>query len=216
MIKERKALREAGLARETADISKRIQREIRAISRARKKGRIGEILREFKDLKFITGIKSDKKKSKTASMTDKTGSKVYDRQEVANVFAYFYADLYSRKTMEGPVGNPFRGRESEERRISEGEIRKQLEKMARKKAADGSGVVVEMLQAGREELLEAVAVTYNELMKEDAMVPSDWMMTRLIVIFKKREVISPCQRTIVRLQFFQFCTNCSVEFCANG
>ena len=46
MIKERKALREAGLARETADISKRIQREIRTISRARKKGRIDEIHRE--------------------------------------------------------------------------------------------------------------------------------------------------------------------------
>ena len=124
-------------------------------------------------------------------MTDKTGSKVYDRQEVADVFADFYADLYSRKTMVGPVGNPFRGREIEEKKISEREIRKQLEKMARKKAADGSGVVVEMLQAGGEELLEAIAVTYNELMKEDAMVPSDWMMTRLIVIFKKGDQSLP-------------------------
>ena len=93
--------------------------------------------------------------------------------------------------MVGPVGNPFRGREIEEKRISEGEIRKQLEKMARKKAADGSGVVVEMLQAGGEELLEAIAETYNELMKEDAMVPSDWMMTRLIVIFKKGDQSMP-------------------------
>ena len=63
--------------------------------------------------------------------------------------------------------------------------------MVRKKAADGSGVVVEMLQAGGEELLEAIAETYNELMKEDAMVPSDWMMTRLIVIFKKGDQSLP-------------------------
>ena len=79
------------------------------------------------------------------------------RQEIADVFADFYQDLFAARSggLEKKPWAEEDGKETEA--MTSGEIRKQLKKMAKHKAADHKGLVVEMLQEGSNKLLELIA-----------------------------------------------------------
>jgi hypothetical protein len=77
----------AGHRKDEKDLQKRIQKELRSITRARKRARIGSILEEFKGLKFITRIRKNEKRQLIGSVRDKDGVLKTDRQEIADIFA---------------------------------------------------------------------------------------------------------------------------------
>ena len=79
---------------ERRDISHRIRKELRKISRARQNTKIDQILNDFKGLKHIAGIRSGGKKHRLTSVMDKSGNVVDDRQSIVDVFAEFYRELY--------------------------------------------------------------------------------------------------------------------------
>ena len=58
LIGERRAARSAGLTLKATAASKLIQKEIRAIARARKLAKISNILEEFRGLRFINGARA--------------------------------------------------------------------------------------------------------------------------------------------------------------
>ena len=86
--------RQANQLQEAIDISKEINKVVRAMSRHRQKKKIDKILREFRGLKYIKSIKSNHKKHVIAAMRTSEGEVVMSRAEIANVFADFYEQLY--------------------------------------------------------------------------------------------------------------------------
>jgi hypothetical protein len=77
-----------------SQLSKIIQKEIRAIKRATRRAEVDNILHEYRDLKKISGIKSQKVKELMPSMKDTAGSLQHERQSIADIFATFYEQLY--------------------------------------------------------------------------------------------------------------------------
>ena len=70
LIAGRRLARQHGQRDHIKALSKSIQREVRAVARARSTARIGKILEEFKGLKFVAGIKNKNKKNMVTSMID--------------------------------------------------------------------------------------------------------------------------------------------------
>ena len=59
--------------------------------------------------------------------------------------------------------------------------------MAKGKAADTRGLVVEMLQQGNEELMEMLAGLFDNRLDLTSVPPDGWRTTKLLVLFKKGE-----------------------------
>ncbi len=57
--------------------------------------------------------------------------------------------------------------------------------MAKGKAADKSGIVVEMLQAGGCKLAELMATTFSQLLLDELEPPDSWKQSLITVLFKK-------------------------------
>ena len=88
-------------------LSKCIQKEIRTQKRRKRRAHIGGVLEKFRNLKSIARIKTRRRRTLITHMTDKEGSKRTTRQEIADVFAEFYEQLYSSTAeptlQEGPA-----------------------------------------------------------------------------------------------------------------
>ena len=69
--------------------AKLVQKEMKALLQARKRGKISKILAQFQGLKQITGIKQNGKRTAISSVYDAAGKEVSDRQGIADVFAIF-------------------------------------------------------------------------------------------------------------------------------
>eukprot|EP00973_Karenia_brevis_P021321 2931529-Karenia_brevis.AAC.1 len=78
-----------------SDLSKKIQSSIRTSMRKHKREKIQERLHEFRNLKSISGIRSNGQHRLLQSVVDKNGNVQEDRQQIVDVFADFYTDLYS-------------------------------------------------------------------------------------------------------------------------
>ena len=57
--------------------------------------------------------------------------------------------------------------------------------MRNNKAADGAGIVAEMLKAGGEQMLRVITDTFNDILRGGQPPPEAWKETRLKVLFKK-------------------------------
>ena len=160
-----------------------MQKEIKAITKARKRARIAVILEQFRGLKFIAGIKANGKRNHIGAVLDNHGELQNNRDDIVNVFADFYADLYRTRECNSPPHFVLNDIVSE--RISLDDVRKQLHAMASRKAADSKGIVAELLKHSSDKLLEAIALLFEDVVKPQAMPPESWKQTRLKVLFKK-------------------------------
>jgi hypothetical protein len=145
-------------------LSKQIQREIRKTMRSKKTNQIQERLQQFTGLRQLGNIRANGKKRIIASVIDKHGMHQSDRQAIANVFADFYADLYAHKDEE--LNGPLVEEETEERveAFTVQEAIAQLGSMAKGKAPDASGLVVEMLRDGSNTLLRIIVDLFNDIL----------------------------------------------------
>ena len=84
-------------------VSKLIQKEMRALLKARKNAKIDRILSQFRDIKQICMVKRSGKHDYIGSVTKATGELQHDRQLIADVFSDFYSDLYARREEETPM-----------------------------------------------------------------------------------------------------------------
>jgi exonuclease III len=116
MIEHRRSLPPASNATERTQLSKAIQRAIRKARRKQTTSAIDRILKNFRGIKHIKDIKSLSRKKFITHMTNTSGAAVADRQEIANVFADFYEDLYASKVEVAPdiPQNQHDGRHDEE------------------------------------------------------------------------------------------------------
>ena len=192
-IKERRELRKCkgtNTAR-IASISKEIQHELTKSMRRRCRERISEILSNFKDLKSIASIRSNGKSQFISSVKDSHGQAKHSRQDIADVFADFYTDLYrSRDAQASPLHRDHPESDAVPDVTAE-EVGAILKKMAKRKAGDTSGLVVEMLQKGGSALWSLLAELFTDVLKPEAAPPEQWRKARLIVLFKKGDKQDP-------------------------
>ena len=92
LIAERRQVRSHGVeqGRTVKQISKELQRELRAWDRLQNRQKITKILEEFKGIQKIGFVRSNEEKQRLTSVTDEYGDIKYDRQEIVDVYASFY------------------------------------------------------------------------------------------------------------------------------
>ena len=191
IIAERREARRSGNRSLAADLSKQIQRETRALLRARKRGKISRIMHEFQGLRLIAGIRGNAKRKFIGSMRNSHGEICYGREEIANVFADFYAELYRLRCQEPDDVLEMEASLAQMQPVTVSEIREQLKGMANKKAADSKGIVVELLKESSDHFLELIATIFTDVLDPNAEVPAAWQETQIKVLFKKGEPTLP-------------------------
>ena len=165
------------------DISKELQKEMRAWERIRKRHVIEKILLEFKGLHNISNIGNDGKKMRLTSVRDENGVEQHGRQEIVDVFATFYEELYKRRHIEhqgveAPIQDSAVVRASVQP-ISKAEVKKQAVHMKNGTAADGSGLVTDMIKFGHDKMFEMIAHLFNEVLLNGGLPPAESKHTRI-------------------------------------
>ena len=150
----------------------------------RKQDKIGKILSEFRGLKEISAIKGTHQTPKIDEIEDKNGDLTTGKENIANVFADFYEDLYKARL--AMVAAPLsQDGAADVEAISLQELVESLAEMRRGKARDDSGVIAETLRDGSELLLQEFLDLFNDVLSMKREVPTAWKQTRLTMIFKR-------------------------------
>ena len=167
--------------------SKAIQKEMKALKRARRSARVTEVLTEYKDLKRLAHIKRDGKVHCIGSMIDKNGTEKFEREDVADVFADFFESLYEDMAFERPIYNNL----AKVPDVQVCELRQQLNKMKPKKSADDASIVAELLKSSSDGTLEVIAKLFTSIMKPESSIPDYWKKSSIRVLFKKGDCKNP-------------------------
>jgi hypothetical protein len=80
-----------------SQVSKDLQKELRKARREMGRTVIGRLLDEFKDLKRVANVRSGGKKHHLTTMRRSNGDVVDEKQEMVDIFADFYAELYATR-----------------------------------------------------------------------------------------------------------------------
>ena len=100
-------------------------------------------------------------------MKQKDGHVVTDRQEIADVFAEFYEELFSGRAdinTSNPVGSMNTGKCHDVSDVTAEEVDDQLKKMSWRKACDSSGMAVELLKDGGRYLREVLGSIFSHML----------------------------------------------------
>ena len=151
------------------------------------------LLERFSGLKEITNIRSRGKKRQMSAMRQANGTEVHEKQDIADVFASFYEQLFGPKGDEEVKEDQPSEDEREETPppVTAEEVQEQLKKMAKKKAADAAGIVVEMLQCGGQALAELLAEVFSAILQAKARPPEYWKMAMVKVLYKAGDAKDP-------------------------
>ena len=163
-------------------ISKRIQKEMKALKRLERKEKIQHILKEFRGLKYIAGIKTCKQQKFAASMLDTDGTEQTERQTIADIFATFYADLYT--TQNTGASFTFTNDGLQIPLFTSMELMREIKHLKNNRCADSSGLVAEMLKNGGTTLTEILRDTFNQILQKNAALPHKWKQTVFKVLHK--------------------------------
>ena len=187
LIEKRRLLPHASPQR--TDVSKEIRKQVRKLTAKERRSHISDMLDKFADLKNIHRIKTRKKRQLMISAMDRNGVETTDRQSIADIFADFYRELYASPRQEQP--EPNRGTKGQVKPFSLEEIQRQLKRLKSKRAADGDGVVAEMLKYGGIQLQIALQDMYNEILKDSKMSPKQWRKSVVSVLYKSGDTRLP-------------------------
>ena len=151
-------------------LSKQIQEQMRKQLRKHKREQIQERLFDFRNIKSISGVRARRQKHMLQSVLDPTGNLHEDRQEIVDVFADFYGKLYSSLRIPAhSIPNLFG--EEQVGDITREEVRAVFQKMRKGKAADKSGLTLEMFLHGSEDLVQMIAALFTAILRLDALPP---------------------------------------------
>lgn len=107
-------------------------------------------------------------------------------------FANFYEALYATRRIDEVIKTDMTSRECVPvQPITADEVRACLSKMAKCKAGDEQGNVVEMLQKGGDHLMQVLVELFDDILDPASIPPEQWRMAKLIVLFKKGDAADP-------------------------
>ena len=106
------------------------------------------------------------------------------------MFADFYGKLYSSLRIPAhSIPNLFG--EEQVGDITREEVRAVFQKMRKGKAADKSGLTLEMFLHGSEDLVQMIAALFTAILRPNASPPKVWKENAVKVIFKKGDASLP-------------------------
>jgi len=124
-------------------------------------------------------------------MKGQDGVAITEKQGIMDAFAEFYEALYATRRIDEVIKPDMTSRECVPvQPITADEVRACLSKMAKCKAGDEQGIVVEMLQKGGDHLMQVLVELFNDILDPASMPPEQWRMAKLIVLFKKGDAAS--------------------------
>ena len=181
LIDRRRLAKSEGCKDLAKTVRKQIQKEIRAIQKDRKTARVTRILEEHRDLRRIANIRRGGKAQYIGAVIDTNGLEKTDSQDVAEVFADFFASIYEGTAalfnLHGCIGTFLE--------VTPDEVNNHLKAMRRGKAADESGIVAEFFLQGNESLVDILADTFSGVMRPHETIPEYWKASSIRVLFKK-------------------------------
>lgn len=130
-----------------SSLSKQIQKLMRKCLRRKNSKKIRQILDEFKGLSQIAGIRDHGKKTQCNSIFDMNAVIVEDQQGIVDTSADFHAKFYSAQHGTQLPTDVFSHEPSNIPAFTIDEVKSDLKQMRKCKAADSSGLVVEMFQS---------------------------------------------------------------------
>ena len=172
-------------------ISKRIQRESRAVSRARRRAEVATILENMQGLRSIISVGQVKSRDHLCSIQDKNGVTHSEKNAIVEVFATFYEDLYSSREVLRAASSGYRSSEAIAEPFTMEELTREMKTLKGGKSADCSGIVAEMLKCPSEALSHALLELYNSLLLSQALPPESWRRSTISVIFKDGDAQLP-------------------------
>jgi hypothetical protein len=117
---------------------------------------------------------------------DDQGKLHNDPDSISEVFAQFYEDLYSEEQNGGSEMGGVREKPySSVDPLTRDEVERALRTLRNGKTGAEDGLVAEMLKAGSDTLIEALAAFLNDILQDDLDTPDTWKKVKLKVIFKK-------------------------------
>ena len=194
MINDRKSARRAGDKAAEKSCSKMIQRELKALQKARCSAKVENILRDFRDLKRLEKTRTRKVKEMIGSMLSTDGAVKHDRGETAEVFSDFYRSLYADASRVMPNGDgaiQHGAGVGTVEDITPDEVEAQMKRMSNGKGADASGMIAEIIKFGGPDIAAELAGIYNEVLHGSEEVPAYWKNSKISVLFKKGDRQQP-------------------------
>ena len=176
-------------------ISWAIRKQLYQLRRLRQETIIEQAIHRHQGLKHISGSKRHYRQQLIPNMVDASGANISDRQEIADVFASFYADLYRRRHHDDQFPTPTNADEGmcddTIQLFTEQELDKAISQLRNGRCRDTTGLIAEMLKEGGPTLRTHLLCLYNDVVKADAPPPHDWKHTTISVIHKSGDTKLP-------------------------
>ena len=127
-------------------------------------------------------------------MKTKTGEVKTGRQDIADIFAAFYEELYASTVQVEPlVGCCGAGAGDPIPLFTPEEVSDAIKRLRSNRCPDQCGVVAEMLKAGSGVLVDVLCSLYNQIVQPDAPPPESWKRSMVTVIYKSGDKQLPQQ-----------------------
>ena len=122
-----------------------------------------------------------------ATMTDANDKRCTEQDEVLEVFARFYEELYFYVATE----SPFPGDGAHSSPVTVKEVIEALKKLRAGKACGDDELCAEMLKTSHAGLVSAISTVFSDILHGYAELPATWAISRLVVSFKKGDATLP-------------------------
>jgi hypothetical protein len=186
---ERKRLREiidktTTQKTEYKEIVKTVRKKRRQRSRRKRREQIETILESGKGPKQINKMNSTKTRITKLKKTD--GSITSNREEMLDVCAEFYQDLYNSTHPQQNRPVTISSDQSEIPNISTDEVQRAIKQMKDNKAPGIDDLSSDVYKAGGAEIIKQLTGLYNQILEEKKL-PNTWKEAKIILLHKKGE-----------------------------
>lgn len=121
-------------------------------------------------------------------MTDASGSRKTEPDDMAEVFASFYEQLYDTLA---PAGDCPSGSQGNSPHVTALEVGLVVKKLKNGRTSGDDKLLAEMLKTGHAGLLQAIASIFTDILHGACEIPASWNISRLVVLCKKGDAAFP-------------------------
>ena len=174
---------------ERKELTKRLWRALRDERQRKHDQKLDDALNSGKGAKELAKIlELPVHKRRILAMKDVNGVRKAARPDIAQVFADFYTQLYSTASA---FPEPSVVGEQAFVAITVEEIVRAIKSLKSGRASSDDGLLAEMLKNGTARLHEVLAQAFSLLLEGRSEVPTDWLVNKLVVLFKKGDAELP-------------------------
>ena len=147
--------------------------------------KLENIMKDMKGLKNISEVKTRKKQKMITSATDTEGHTHTDRQSIADIFADFYAELYSSKFPRTSLQQAHTHENlSPIQPFTNNEVSAEIKNLKNNKTEGSDSIIAELTKHGGTKLVQILTDMFNEILSGSASIPSRWKETIIKVLYK--------------------------------